>query len=88
MKITEIKNKDLQKIKTKPIKERMDVFVPNIPQYLSSRNGMCYVLCGAGGSGKTSLLLNLFQKKQFYRGKFDSIYYFFINFRRLYSCRR
>ena len=36
----------------------------------------CYVLCGAGGSGKTSLLLNLFQKKQFYRGKFDNIYYF------------
>ena len=43
MKITEIKNKELQKIKTKPIKERMDVFVPNIPQYLSSRNGM--LLC-------------------------------------------
>ena len=76
MLITEIVNKDFLKIKRKPIKERMDIYVPDVPKYLSCRNGMCYVLCGAGGSGKTSLLLNLFQKKDFYRGKFDNIYYF------------
>jgi len=76
MKITEIINKDFNKIKRKPVKERMDIYIPNVPKYLSSRNGMCYVMCGAGGSGKTSLLLNLFQKKDLYRCKFDNIFYF------------
>jgi hypothetical protein len=59
----------------KPIKEVMDIDVPNIPDGISKRNGMVYVLTGSGGSGKTSLLLNFFKSKELYRNKFDNIYY-------------
>jgi hypothetical protein len=72
--IKEIENKELPK-KINPIKERMDIYIPGIPTGLSRRNGMIYVLCGSGGSGKTSLLLNLFKSKHFYRNKFHTIFY-------------
>ena len=58
-----------------PIKEVMDINVPKIPEGLSRRNGMIYVLTGSGGSGKTNLLLNFFKSKDMYRNKFDNIYY-------------
>jgi hypothetical protein len=59
-----------------PIKEKMDINIPlikadNIPK----RNGSIYCLCGSGGSGKTSLLLNMFKTKQLYRKKFHNIFY-------------
>jgi hypothetical protein len=72
--ISIIENKELPK-KINPIKEKMDIYIPGIPEGLSRRNGMIYVLCGSGGSGKTSLLLNLFKNKQLYRNKFHTIFY-------------
>lgn len=72
--ITTIDNKELPK-KLKPIKEKMDIYIPDIPKGLSRRNGMIYILCGSGGSGKTSLLLNMFKSKHYYRNKFHTIFY-------------
>lgn len=72
--IKEIKNTD---IKTgKPIKERMDIYVPDVAEGISRRNGMIYLLVGSGGSGKTSLLLNQFKKGGTYHKKFHNLYYF------------
>lgn len=72
--IAVIENKELPK-KLKPVVERMDIYVPGIPAGLSRRNGMIYILCGSGGSGKTSLLLNLFKSRDLYRTKFHTIFY-------------
>ena len=61
MKITETKN-DLPK--TKPIKEIMSVFIPNINPNLPNRNGAIYAIIGSPGSGKTNLLFStLFKNK-------------------------
>jgi hypothetical protein len=70
---TEIENKAIPK--QDPIKEVMDINVPKIPEGLSRRNGMVYILTGSGGSGKTNVLLNFFKSKDLYRNKFDNIYY-------------
>lgn len=60
-----------------PIKERQDIYIPDIVNLnISRRNGMIYCLNGSGGSGKTNLLLNLFRSKKCYRNKFHNIYYF------------
>jgi predicted AAA+ superfamily ATPase len=74
--IVEIPNKFSKNMT--PIKEKMDKYIPDIKnENISRRNGMIYILCGAGGSGKTSLLLNMFKnKKNYYRNVFDRIYYF------------
>ena len=71
MKITETPS-DLPN--TAPIKEVMDVYIPNINEHLPHRNGFIYTLIGSGGSGKTSLLLSMFKSSRFYRAKFDNIY--------------
>jgi hypothetical protein len=71
--ITEIENKKLPK--QNPIKEKMDIYVPNIAEGLSRRNGMIYGLIGSGGSGKTNLLLNLFKSTKYYKSKFHNIWY-------------
>ena len=72
--IVEIKNPT--EMKLKPIKEKMDIFVPGIVnENISRRNGMVYCLTGSGGSGKSSLLLNMIKSKDFYRSKFHNIYY-------------
>jgi hypothetical protein len=72
MKITEIKN-DLPK--TKPIKEIMSVFIPNINPNLPNRNGAIYAIIGSPGSGKTNLLFStLFKNRNYYRSKFDNIF--------------
>ena len=74
--ITEIAN-DLPNMN--PIRERMDVYIPDINHNLPRRNGFVYALIGAGGSGKSSLMLNFFKKgkgSKYYRDKFDNIYYF------------
>ena len=63
--------------KFKVMKEKQDIFVPDINNLnISRRNGMVYTLCGSGGSGKTNLLLNLFKSKDCYRNKFHNLYYF------------
>ena len=73
--INEIENP--LKIKQTPIKENQDIYIPDIKDLnISRRNGMIYTLCGSGGSGKTSLLLNMFKNKYQYRNKFHNIYYF------------
>ena len=73
--IVEIDNPNETKFKA--MREKQDVFVPDISNLnISRRNGMVYVLAGSGGSGKTNLLLNLFKSKDCYRNKFHNIYYF------------
>jgi hypothetical protein len=71
--ITEIPN-DLPNMN--PIRERMDVYIPKINDNLPRRNGFIYALIGAGGSGKSSLMLSMFKSPRYYRSKFDNIYYF------------
>lgn len=77
MPIVAIKEQENKNIKTsKPIKEVMDIYIPDIPDGISRRNGMIYLLVGSGGSGKTSLLLNQFKKGNAYHKKFHNLYYF------------
>lgn len=71
--ITEEENKELPKVK--PIKEVMDIFIPDIPNGVPNRNGFISVFCGSGGSGKTNLLLNMFKTKAVYRAKFTNVFY-------------
>jgi len=72
--IVEIKNPD--NVNLKPIKERQDIYIPEIiNQNIPRRTGGIYCLTGSGGSGKSSLLLNMFKSKTMYRGKFHNIYY-------------
>ena len=72
--ITMIENKTFPN--QSPIKEKMDIYVPKITaENIPKRNGSIYVLCGSGGSGKTSLMLNMFKTKLLYRKKFHNIYY-------------
>jgi hypothetical protein len=61
---------------TKPIKEKMNKYIPDIVEGISRRNGMIYLLVGSGGSGKTSLLLNQFRKGGAYHRKFHHLYLF------------
>lgn len=77
MTITEIKELNNPiKDHMKPIKEKQDIYVPNIiNKNISRRNGMIYCLTGSGGSGKTNLLLQAFKSKNMYRNKFHNIYY-------------
>ena len=72
LKITEIKNTKLKKVI--PVKEVQDIFIPDIEPFIPNRNGFHYLMCGSGGSGKTSLLLSMFKSKLMYRCKFDNIY--------------
>jgi hypothetical protein len=70
--ITETLNTDIPK--TKIIKELMDIYVPNIPEGISRRNGMIYLITGSGGSGKTNVLLGFFKSSKLYRNKYDNIF--------------
>ena len=71
--ILEEPNNDFPKIK--PVKEHMDIDIPDIIKSIPHYNGFIWVLSGSGGSGKTSLMLNFFKRKELYRMKFDNIYY-------------
>jgi ABC-type dipeptide/oligopeptide/nickel transport system ATPase component len=73
MKITELKN-TLPEIA--PVKERMDIFVPDVDCSIPHRRGFVYAMIGSGGSGKSSLLLSMFKSKSYYRSKFDNIWLF------------
>jgi hypothetical protein len=73
--ISEIANPNMKQMK--PIREKQDIYIPDIvDKNISRRNGMIYLLTGSGGSGKSSLLLNMFKSKSMYRDKFHNIYYF------------
>ena len=63
-------------VKQKPIKEVMDIYIPDIPEGISRRNGMIYLLVGSGGSGKSSLVLSQIKRGGAYHRKFHNIYYF------------
>jgi RecG-like helicase len=77
MPIVDIKEEINTEIKSiKPVKEKMDKYVKDIPHGISNRNGMIYLLVGSGGSGKTSLLLNQFRKGGSYHKKFHNLYLF------------
>ena len=60
--------------KTKPVKETMDTFIPDIVEGVSRRNGGITLYIGSGGSGKTSHLLG--QMRTTYKRKFHHIWYF------------
>lgn len=70
--ISETRNKSIPK--TKPIKETMDIYIPDIVEGISRRNGAIALYIGSGGSGKSSFLLN--QMKTVYKKKFHHIHYF------------
>ena len=72
--IIEIKNEQLP-IKITPVKEVMNIKIPDIIDGIPNRNGFIWVLTGSGGSGKSSLLLNFFKRKELYRSKFHNIFY-------------
>ena len=72
--IIEIKNDQLPK-KITPVKEVMNIKIPDIIDGVPNRNGFIWVLTGSGGSGKSSLLLNFFKRKELYRSKFHNIFY-------------
>jgi GTPase SAR1 family protein len=77
MTIKEIIEIENDKLKLgKPIKENMSVFIPDIDPDLNipCRNGFHAVFCGSGGSGKSSLMMNLIKGP--YKKKFSNIYYF------------
>jgi hypothetical protein len=71
--ITEIENNQLPVMK--PVKEIMNINVPNINESIPNRNGQIWLLTGSGGSGKTSLLLNFFKSKELYLKKYHNIFY-------------
>ena len=71
--ITEVKNKQFPTLE--PVKEIMDIKIPDIIDGVPNRNGFIWVLAGSGGTGKTNLLLNFFSNKNLYRGKFANIFY-------------
>jgi hypothetical protein len=71
--ITQEQNTEIPKIK--PVKEVMSIFIDDVPQGIPNRNGFISVFTGSGGSGKTSLLLNMFKSKALYRGKFHNVWY-------------
>jgi hypothetical protein len=75
MKITEIENKTNPTLE--PIKEVMDIYIPLIEnKNIPHENGFVWLLVGAGGSGKTSLGLNMFKSKHYFKEKFHNIFYF------------
>lgn len=77
MPIINIKENENKEIKNMtPIKEIMDIHLPDIPDGISRRNGMIYLLIGSGGSGKSSLLYNFFRRGGAYYKKFHNLYLF------------
>jgi hypothetical protein len=73
MEITEIRNTQIPRFE--PIRERMDIFIPDVVEGIPNRNGFIWVLSGSGGSGKSSLMLNLFKSKHLYKHKFSNLFY-------------
>jgi hypothetical protein len=74
MHIEEIINHNYPKLK--PVKEVMDIYIPDIKdENIPRRNGAIWVICGSGGSGKTSMLLNFFKSSVLYKCKFDNVFY-------------
>jgi hypothetical protein len=73
LEITEEHNKSIPKFE--PIKEIMNIHIPDIVDGIPNRNGFIWVITGSGGSGKTSMLLNFFKTNKLYKHKFSNIFY-------------
>lgn len=73
MEITEQHNKSIPKFE--PIKEIMNIHIPDVVDGVPNRNGFIWVITGSGGSGKTSMLLNFFKTNKLYKHKFSNIFY-------------
>jgi len=73
MEIVEEHNKSIPKFE--PIKEIMQIHIPDIVDGIPNRNGFIWVITGSGGSGKTSMLLNFFKTNKLYKHKFSNIFY-------------
>lgn len=73
MEIVEVKNDNLPEMK--PVKEKMDIHIPDIPDGIPRYNGGVWVVSGSGGSGKSSMLLSFFRSKKLFRNKFDYLWY-------------
>jgi nucleoside-triphosphatase THEP1 len=73
LEITEEHNKSIPKFE--PIKEIMQIHIPDIVSGVPNRNGFIWVITGSGGSGKTSMLLNFFKTNKLYKHKFSNIFY-------------
>ena len=73
MEITEEHNKSIPKFE--PIKEIMQIHIPDVVDGIPNRNGFIWVITGSGGSGKTSMLLNFFKTNKLYKHKFSNIFY-------------
>lgn len=55
----------------------MDVYIKHIKdQNIPRRNGNIVLMCGTGGSGKSSLLRNWFSHTNYFKGVFDNVFYF------------
>jgi hypothetical protein len=73
MEIVLVENKELPKMQ--PIKEKMDLIIPDLPEGIPRYNGGVWIVSGSGGSGKTSMLLSFFRSKKLFRNKFNHIWY-------------
>jgi hypothetical protein len=72
-----IETASVNKLDQKPIQEKQDIYIPGVKvDCVPNRNGFIYTLSGSGGSGKTSLFLNMIKSNDCYKGKFSNIYYF------------
>ena len=72
--INQIANPVISKLD--PIKEKQQIFIPGIiDTNIPHRNGFIYLMTGSGGSGKSSLLLNMMTNKNMYKNKFNNIFY-------------
>ena len=69
-------NDESKNLKLRPIVERTDIFVPGVEPYLVRRNGSVTAVCGGPGSGKSSLILSLFNDKNGYKNRFKTIFFF------------
>ena len=49
--IEEIENEEFSKLK--PVKETMDLYIPDVINGIPNRNGFIWIMAGSGGSGKT-----------------------------------
>jgi hypothetical protein len=72
--ITLVENTQLP-TKLVPIKEKMNIKIPDIIDGVPNRNGFIWCLSGSGGSGKSSLLLNFMRSRELYKNKFHNIWY-------------
>jgi len=73
LEITEEHNNQIPRFE--PIREIMNIHIPDVVDGIPNRNGFIWIITGSGGSGKTSMLLNFFKTKQLYKHKFSNIFY-------------